>query len=232
MKFHPILTNVGDHVAFKEYKVWEVQNAMKQTPSTLAVSVFVLSVSFSHSLDWTYTCVPSDRSFFFHSLSFLVYWRNRFTTCASVSFSSLTSLKGLYFFLKKKKEKTDMFLQIDLPAVEQAPDTHIQTHLHLRKQATCVWESFFPPVIGCNWRYLLFIVSLKTTGNQKQKTASDVYFCVCVYEIIETCQFQQFTFLFFFKYQKSQTALHENCSWLVVHGLFLFWKVSMFWLRA
>lgn len=175
----------------------------------------------------------SIRPFIFFSLSlfFGVLKKQVHHLCLCLLLQS-DEPEGALFLSEKKKEKTDMFLQIDLPAVEQAPDTHIQTHLHLRKQATCVWESFFPPVIGCNWRYLLFIVSLKTTGNQKQKTASDVYFCVCVYEIIETCQFQQFTFLFFFKYQKSQTALHENCSWLVVHGLFLFWKVSMFWLRA
>lgn len=176
----------------------------------------------------------SIRPFIFFSLSlfFGVLKKQVHHLCLCLLLQSDEPEGALFLSEKKKKEKTDMFLQIDLPAVEQAPDTHIQTHLHLRKQATCVWESFFPPVIGCNWRYLLFIVSLKTTGNQKQKTASDVYFCVCVYEIIETCQFQQFTFLFFFKYQKSQTALHENCSWLVVHGLFLFWKVSMFWLRA
>lgn len=175
----------------------------------------------------------SIRPFIFFSLSlfFGVLKKQVHHLCLCLLLQS-DEPEGALFLSEKKKEKTDMFLQIDLPAVEQAPDTHIQTHLHLRKQATCVWESFFPPVIGCNWRYLLFIVSLKTTGNQKQKTASDVYFCVCVYEIIETCQFQQFTFLFFFKYQKSQTALHENCSWLVVHGLFSFWKVSMFWLRA
>lgn len=199
----------------------------------LLPSLFLFCPSRSLILSTGHTHAFHQTVHFFFTLS--LFWCTEETGSPLVPLSPSPvwrAWRGFISFWKKKKEKTDMFLQIDLPAVEQAPDTHIQTHLHLRKQATCVWESFFPPVIGCNWRYLLFIVSLKTTGNQKQKTASDVYFCVCVYEIIETCQFQQFTFLFFFKYQKSQTALHENCSWLVVHGLFLFWKVSMFWLRA
>lgn len=165
----------------------------------------------------------SIRPFIFFSLSlfFGVLKKQVHHLCLCLLLQS-DEPEGALFLSEKKKEKTDMFLQIDLPAVEQAPDTHIQTHLHLRKQATCVWESFFPPVIGCNWRYLLFIVSLKTTGNQKQKTASDVYFCVCVYEIIETCQFQQFTFLFFLNIRN-----HKQHYMRTVHGL-LFMACSCF----
>lgn len=85
----------------------------------------------------------SIRPFFFSSLScsFVVFWGfffflacrgNRFTTRASVSFSSSMSLRGLYFFLKEKK--TNMFLQIDLPAVEQPPNTHIHTYLVCRNK--------------------------------------------------------------------------------------------------